>query len=61
MWGYSKALGECGMPNRLLDRLLCWLRIHDFQVVSKSFEFRTDEGVEKVECRRCGLRVTRKT
>ncbi len=43
-----------------LDRFLCWLGLHEFRVVSKSFEFRTDEAVETVECRRCGMRMTRK-
>ncbi len=42
----------------LLGRFLCWLGVHDFRVVSKTFEFGT-EGVERVECRRCGVTVTR--
>ncbi len=43
----------------LLGKLLCWLGFHDFYVVSKSFEFRAGEAVEKVECRRCGCTTTR--
>ncbi len=43
-----------------LGKLLCWLGFHDFYVVRKSFEFRTDEGVETVECRRCSMKLTRK-
>ncbi len=43
----------------LLGKFLCWLGFHDFRVISRSFEFRTGEAVEKVECRRCGLRITR--
>jgi len=43
----------------LLGRILCWLGLHDFRVVSKSFGFGT-EGVERDECRRCGVTVTRK-
>ena len=58
--GILQDLRGIEVPDRLLGRLLCWLGVHDFHVVSKSFEFRTDEGVEKVECSRCGLRVTRK-
>ena len=43
-----------------LGKLLCWLGMHEFRVLNKSFEFRTNEGVERVECTRCGLRMTRK-
>jgi hypothetical protein len=43
----------------LLGQFLCWLGFHDFRVVSKTFEFGT-EGVEKSECRRCGVIITRK-
>ena len=45
--------------SELLGKLLCWLGFHDFQLVSKSFEFRVGEAVEKVECRRCGCTATR--
>ena len=47
------------MINTPLGRVLCWLGIHDFYVISKSFEFRAGAAVEKVECRRCGLKITR--
>ena len=43
----------------LLGKLLCWLGFHDFHVISRSFEFRAGAAVEKVEYRRCGLRMTR--
>jgi hypothetical protein len=43
----------------LLGKLLCWVGFHDFRVISRSFEFRAGEAVEKVECRRCGLKMTR--
>ncbi len=63
-WPKVGAIGSNGaqVANRpnLLGKVLCWLGIHDFRVINKSFEFRTDEGVELVECRRCGLRLTRK-
>jgi hypothetical protein len=43
----------------LLGRLLCWLGIHDMQVIDKTFGFGDGGGVEKVECRRCGATMTR--
>ncbi len=43
----------------LLDKLLCWLGFHDFHVISRAFEFRAGAAVEKIECYRCGLRMTR--
>ena len=43
----------------LLSRLLCWLGVHDFRVIDKTFEFGAGGGIEKVECRRCGVTMTR--
>jgi hypothetical protein len=43
----------------LLGKILCWLGIHDFRVVNVTFGFGTD-GVEKDECRRCGVTRIRK-
>ena len=43
----------------LLGRLLCWLGIHDFRVVSETFGFGAGGTVEKAKCRRCGIYVTR--
>ena len=43
-----------------VGRLLCWLGLHDFRVISETFGFGSG-GVEKVECRRCGLTITRPT
>ncbi|MDP7518267.1 MAG: hypothetical protein QGI17_14270 [Arenicellales bacterium] len=43
----------------LLTRLLCRLGFHDFRVISKQFGFGTKGGVETVECRRCGVTMTR--
>ena len=43
----------------LLGRLLCWLGFHDYRVIDASFGFGPGGGVETVECRRCGDRVTR--
>lgn len=43
----------------LIGRLLCWLGFHDFRVIDRTFGFGPDGGVEKVECRRCGVTITR--
>jgi len=43
-----------------LGRLLCWLGFHDVRVIEKSFGFGDNDGVEKVECRRCGITWARK-
>ncbi|GMR14539.1 MAG: hypothetical protein BMS9Abin30_0142 [Gammaproteobacteria bacterium] len=47
------------MLYRLLGRILCWLKFHDFRIITESFSFGSG-GVETVECHRCGLRMTRK-
>ena len=43
----------------LLDRLLCRLGLHDFEVVEVTMGFGFAGSVEKVVCRRCGLATTR--
>ncbi len=43
----------------LFNRLLCWMGYHDFRVIDKTFGFAGGGGIEKVECRRCGVTVTR--
>ncbi|GMR20616.1 MAG: hypothetical protein BMS9Abin36_1212 [Gammaproteobacteria bacterium] len=43
----------------LLGLILCWLGFHDFRVIDKTFGFGAGGGVEKVECRRCGVTMTR--
>ena len=43
-----------------IGKLLCWLGFHDFQVLSRTFSFGETEGVEKVECNRCGVVATRR-
>ncbi len=45
----------------LLGRLLCWLGFHNFRVVDRAFEFGAGGAIEKVECRRCGVTMTRQT
>lgn len=50
-------------PPRLpgwLGRALCMVGWHDFEVLDVSFGFGPGETIERVECRRCRLRVTRK-
>lgn len=42
-------------------RLLCWLGFHNFRVVDRAFEFGAGGAIEKVECRRCGVTMTRQT
>lgn len=43
-----------------LGRLLCWLGIHDFRVIDRTFGFGAGGDVEKVECRRCGAVTSRR-
>ncbi len=44
----------------VVGRLLCWLGIHDFRVVDVTFGFGGGGSVERIECRRCGLVMTRR-
>jgi hypothetical protein len=44
-----------------LGRLLCLLGFHDFRIVEVSFGFAPGNTVEKVECRCCGFRTTRRS
>ncbi len=46
------------LPN-ILGRLLCWLGLHDFHVIDRTFGFGPSGNVEKIQCRRCGLIITR--
>jgi len=46
------------MQNPLFGKFLCWLGLHDFDVIRESFSF-GGGGIETVECRRCGLRRIR--
>ena len=45
----------------LLGRLLCRLGVHDYRVLEVMFQFGSGGSIEKVECRRCGVTVTRQT
>jgi hypothetical protein len=44
---------------KLFARVLCFLGLHDFQVVDVTFSFGPGGSVSKVECRRCGYVTTR--
>ena len=43
-----------------VEKMLCLLGLHDFEVLSKTFGFGEGDSVEKVECKRCGLIITRR-
>ena len=49
---YTKLLGSVG-------RLICWLGFHDFRVIDATFGFGEGGSVERIECRRCGLKRIR--
>ncbi|NQV82758.1 MAG: hypothetical protein HQ494_02960 [Rhodospirillales bacterium] len=42
-----------------LQRLMCWLGFHNFRVLEVTFGFGEAGDVEKVECRLCGLILSR--
>ncbi len=42
-----------------IGRLLCRLGFHGFRVIEATLGFGGAGGVEKVECRRCGVIMTR--
>ncbi len=44
---------------RVLIRLPCLLGFHTFRVVEKVVSFGSGGNVEKVQCKRCGLTITR--
>jgi hypothetical protein len=56
---HRRCLNVTAGVMELLGRLLCWLGFHDYRVVEASFSFGSGGGVETVECRRCGYRMTR--
>ncbi len=47
------------MPG-ILSRILCVLGLHDFRLIEKMVSFGSGFGVEKLQCRRCGLIITRR-
>ncbi len=44
----------------VIARLACLLGWHDFRLLEADFSFGAAGGVEKLECRRCGHRKTRR-
>jgi hypothetical protein len=42
-----------------IGRLLCWLGFHDFRIINATLSFGSAGGVEKVECRCCGVIMSR--
>ncbi len=43
----------------LIGRLLCRLGFHNFRIIDVTLGFGAAGGVEKVECRRCGVIMSR--
>ena len=43
-----------------LARVLCALDVHEFEVIEVQIGFGPSGTVEKVQCRRCGYRGTRR-
>ena len=46
-------------PPLIIGQLLCWLGFHDFRVIDRTFGFGAGGSVEKVECKQCGVMITR--
>lgn len=43
----------------VFGHLLCQLGLHDYRVLEKMFQFGSGNGIEKVECQRCSVIITR--
>ncbi len=43
----------------ILGRILCFLGVHDFQLVDATFAFGAGGEVIRLQCQRCGLTTTR--
>jgi len=48
-----------GKLLNLLGQLYCRLGVHDFRVIDISFTFGATGNIEKIQCQRCGLVITR--
>ncbi len=55
---YARWTRVLNLP-RILGRILCLLGLHDYRLVERSVSFGSEGGVEKVQCKRCGLTITR--
>ncbi|MED5464670.1 MAG: hypothetical protein VX699_08465 [Myxococcota bacterium] len=42
-------------PQAGLHRVVCWMGIHDFELIEANLSFISGCGVEKVQCRHCGI------
>jgi hypothetical protein len=42
-----------------LGRILCFLGVHDFELIDATFGFGPGGEVTRVQCRRCGYATTR--
>ena len=45
--------------SSLLGHFQCWIGFHNFRVINKTLGFGAAGSVEKVQCRRCGMTMTR--
>ena len=55
---YARWTRVLNLP-RILGRILCLLGLHDYRLVERNVSFGSEGGVEKVQCKRCGLTITR--
>ena len=55
----SKRIEVIDVSN-FIGRLLCRLGLHNVRVIDVTLGFGVGGGVEKVECRRCGIVMSRK-
>jgi len=42
-------------PQAGLHRVVCWMGIHDFELIEVNLSFIPGCGIEKVQCRHCGI------
>ena len=57
-WKSPRVKEIFGLP-KILSHPLCLLGFHNFQVVEKIIAFGGGGNIEKAQCKRCGLTVTR--
>ena len=43
-----------------LGKLLCWLGIHRYKIIDVSFGFGRGGSVKTVQCKICGIKITKK-
>ena len=47
--------------QNMIGRALCFVGMHDFRIIESTMGFGQTGMVQKVECRRCGYRTTRRS